>query len=100
MKSILAKLLLIIFTITGLSSSAQNMVKVDDILYLIEEDHAVVARQDKNLSGDIIIPEFIVYQEVSYPVTRLIEPTRSGGVASFRASILLPIPTAQLQKCI
>lgn len=64
-----------------ITTYAQTTTVVDNILYLIEDDHAVVARQDKNLSGDIVIPESIFYGEVAYPVTEMVEPTRFGGVA-------------------
>lgn len=54
---------------------AQTTTVVDDVLYLIEEDGAVVARQDRNLAGDIFIPESIVYEDAVVPVVRIVEPT-------------------------
>lgn len=53
----------------------QTTVTVDGILYLIENGEAVIGRQDKKLSGDIVIPETIPYAGTYIKVSRIVEPT-------------------------
>lgn len=56
-------------------SYGQTVINIDGIRYLIEGDHAVIGRQDRELSGDINIPESIDYNGQSYTVTGFVEPT-------------------------
>ena len=56
-------------------SYGQTVVNVDGLRFLIENGDAVVGRQDKELSGDIVIPATIEYEGNNYNVTGLIEPT-------------------------
>lgn len=58
-----------------LSSAAQTVVNSNGIRYLIEDGKAIVGRQDKELSGDIVIPEKIDYNGTSYTVAGLVDPT-------------------------
>lgn len=53
----------------------QTTTKVDGILYLIENTSASVARQDKGLSGDIVIPESIEYNGETLSVNSIVDPT-------------------------
>lgn len=94
----------------SLTGWAQTFFDVDGVRYLIEDDHAVVARQDKEQTGDIVIPASIEYNEVNYNVTRLMSPDEalSGGGGAFKecqiTGITLPegiteIPSATFQDC-
>lgn len=69
------KILLSIFLAVTANALAQTVTTVDDIRYLIEDDHAVVGRQDKELAGDITIPASISYNGSDYSVTAMVEPT-------------------------
>lgn len=57
------------------SNYAQTVVNVNGIRYLIEDGSAIVGRQDKDLSGDIVIPSSIDYDNNIYPVTGFVQPT-------------------------
>lgn len=70
------QLFLFLMCLASLTVQAQTVTKVDGIRYLIEDDHAVVGRQDVELSGDIVIPASINYNGTDYNVTALVEPTR------------------------
>ena len=65
---------------------AQTFFKIDGVRYMIEDDHAVVARQDKELTGDINIPATVTYEDTEYNVTRLMNPGdgESGGGGAFQ----------------
>lgn len=60
---------------TFFSSLAQTVTTVDGIRYLIENEKAIVGRQDKELDGDIVIPEMIEFEGKSYSVTGMVSPT-------------------------
>ncbi len=103
-------LLFVLTLFCALDIDAQTFVTVDNVRYLIEDDHAVVARQDRELTGDIIIPASIEYNNTSYNVTRLMSPdeSASGGGGAFLeceiTGITLPeaiteIPDNTFQRC-
>lgn len=75
------KILLSVFLTIAASGMAQTVVTVDDIRYLIEDDHAVVARQDKELGGEVTIPASIEVGTDEYPVTELVQPTLQDNYA-------------------
>ena len=79
MKKLYLFLLLLAATVTG---QAQTMTTVDGVRYLIEDDHAVIGRQDKTLSGDIVIPPAIEYNGTEYNVTAMVQPTLTDVYAS------------------
>ena len=68
-------LLLSLFTIMCLAIQSQTVVNVNNVRYLIGNGVATVGRQDKELSGDIIIPTSIDYEGKTYSVTRLVSPS-------------------------
>ena len=57
------------------SAFTQTVTNVDGIRYLIEGNNAIVGRQDKELSGDIVIPASITYNGTIYQVTGMVAPT-------------------------
>lgn len=100
----------------SLTSSAQTFFTVDNVRYLLENDqegesfHAVVARQDRELDGNISIPATVTYDGIDYAVTRLLSPSdgESGGGGAFQecgiTSITLPeriteIPDKTFMQC-
>lgn len=100
----------VLFCFCTLIVQAQTFFSVDGIRYLIEDDHAVVARQDKELAGDINIPATVNYEATEYNVTRLLSPedSESGGGGAFQecliTGIVLPasiteIPNQTFSKC-
>lgn len=52
-----------------------SILKNNGILYKIVDDYVLVARQDKNLSGNIVIPESISCEDRNYPVKGFVDPT-------------------------
>ena len=76
----------ILFCACSLTGMAQTFVTVNNVRYLIEDDHAVVARQDKELTGNIVIPASIEYNEENYAITRLMNTgdSESGGGGAFQ----------------
>ena len=61
---------------------------IDGIRYVLENGYAQVARQDKSLSGDIVIPQSVTYEGNSYIVNSIIYPTNTtsyGGHTSISA---------------
>lgn len=66
-----------LFTLLLWVSSAftQTVTNVDGIRYLIEGNNAIIGRQDKELSGDIVIPTSITYNGTIYQVTGMVAPT-------------------------
>ena len=58
-----------------LAAQAQTFFYVDGVRYLIEDDHAVVARQDKELAGNIVIPATVDCNGTPYDVTGMVKPT-------------------------
>ena len=69
---------------------------------MIEDDHAVIARQDKELTGNHVIPATVTYGETEYNVTRLMSPedSESGGGGAFQecgiTSISLPASITEI----
>ena len=103
-------LLFVLTLFCALTIDAQTFVTLNDVRYLIEDDHAVVARQDRELTGNITIPVSIEYNNTSYNVTRLMSPddSESGGGGAFQecgiTGITLPeaiteIPNETFHDC-
>ena len=86
---------------------------IDGIRYVLENGYAQVARQDKSLSGDIVIPQSVTYEGNSYIVNSIIYPTNTtsyGGHTSISAeggafqgssitSITIPSTITTLSSC-
>ena len=96
---------LLLFVLTlfcALTIDAQTFVSVNNVRYLIEDDHAVVARQDVELTGEILIPATVTYGGTNYNVTRLMNPgdSESGGGGAFQeckiTSISLPASITEI----
>ena len=52
-----------------------SIIKINGILYQIIDDYVLVGRQDKGLSGSIVIPASISCENKNYPVLGFVEPT-------------------------
>ena len=92
---------------------SQNVITINGVHYIIENGEATVGRQDKELSGDIIIPSTIEYEGQSYTVKSIISPidTHSyGGMSSISAdeaafqgsqitSISIPSTITNISSC-
>ena len=103
-------LFFILLSFCPLLLPAQTFFNVDGIRYMIENDHAVIARQDQELTGDFVIPDKVTYNDAEYDVTRLMSPndSESGGSGAFQGcgitSITLPtsiteIPNNSFEDC-
>ena len=103
-------LLFVLLCTCPLFVQAQTFFDVDGIRYMIEDNHAVIARQDRELTGDFVIPAIVTYGDVEYNVTRLMSPddSESGGGGAFQeceiTGISLPasitdIPNNTFQNC-
>jgi len=70
----------------SLTGWAQTFFTIDGVRYMLEDDHAVVARQDVELTGNILIPATVTYEGTEYSVTRLMNPgdSESGGGGAFQ----------------
>lgn len=64
-----------LLTCLPISIKAQTVINSDGIRYLIENDHALIGRQDKDLSGSVVIPSDISYDGKNYNVTGFVDPT-------------------------
>lgn len=71
----------------GCLVNAQTVTNVNGIRYLIEEEEAIIARQDKDLSGDIIIPSSIEFDGKSYSVIGLVDPTNITAWSSNKVTV-------------
>lgn len=95
-KRLLFTFLMTMLFACSLVVQAQTFFTIDDVRYMLEDDHAVVARQDRELTGNINIPSTVAYGETEYSVTRLLSPDdgASGGRGAFQeceiTSITLP----------
>ena len=49
--------------------------RIDNIRYILNGDKATIGRQNKDLSGDIIIPSSVFYEGKEYVVNDMIAPT-------------------------
>ena len=67
--------LITIFVQASLFCYSQTVVNVNGLRFLIENGNAIVGRQDKELSGDIVIPPSIEHEGQTYPVTSFVQPT-------------------------
>lgn len=58
--------LLILCLFSSICVRGQEVVTIDNIKYYLENGEAMVFTQDKSLSGNIVIPEKVVYNGVEY----------------------------------
>ena len=105
----IATLLIAVCTLQAASFSA----KIDGIMYILNSGYAKVGVQEEELSGDIVIPEKVTYNNTTYIVNSLIEPTQThsyGGHTSISAdnaafqgcaitSITLPNTITSISSC-
>lgn len=79
-------LLFVLLCTCSLVLQAQTFFDVNGIRYMIEDNHAVIARQDRELTGDFVIPATVTYGNTEYSVTRLMSPddSESGGGGAFQ----------------
>ena len=105
----IAVLFIVVCTLQAASFSA----KIDGIMYILNSGYAKVGVQDEKLSGDIVIPEKVTYNNTTYTVNSLIEPTQThiyGGHTSISAdnaafqgcaitSITLPSTITSISNC-
>ena len=79
-------LLFVLLCTCSLVLQAQTFFDVNGIRYMIEDNHAVIARQDKELGGGFVIPATVTYENTEYSVTRLMSPedSESGGGGAFQ----------------
>lgn len=68
-------ILVMIFVVSSIPICSQTVVNVNGLRFLIDNGNAIVGRQDKELSGDIVIPASIEYEGQNYPVTSFVQPT-------------------------
>ena len=81
-------LLVMILAFANIPNYAQTVVNVNGLRFQIENGNAIVGRQDRELSGDIVIPSSIDYEGQTYSVTGIVGPidTHSyGGMSSISA---------------
>ena len=109
------KLLLLdlILVFSSIPFCAQTVVNVNGLRFQIENGNAIVGRQDRELSGDIVIPSSIDYEGQTYSVTGIVGPidTHSyGGMSSISAdeaafqgtaitSVTLPTTITNINTC-
>ncbi|MCR5160113.1 MAG: leucine-rich repeat protein [Prevotella sp.] len=70
--------------------------RIDNVRYILKETAvgeevtrtATVGRQNTSLSGDIVIPASVVYQEKEYPVTGMVEPATAERFADETVEIV------------
>ncbi len=105
----IAVLLVAVCTLRAASVS----VKIDGIVYILNSGYAKVGVQDSKLSGNVVIPEKITYNNETYIVNSIIEPTQThsyGGHTSISAdnaafqgcaitSITLPSTITSISSC-
>ena len=106
-------LLVMILAFANIPNYAQTVVNVNDLRFQIENGNAIVGRQDRELSGDIVIPSSIDYEGQTYSVTGIVGPidTHSyGGMSSISAdeaafqgtaitSVTLPTTITNINTC-
>lgn len=84
----------------SLTGAAQTFFNIDGIRYMIEDDHAVIARQDNGLTGELVIPAKVTYGDDEYNVTRMMNPDECGDVGTFQecgiTSISLPVSISEI----
>ena len=93
MKNLLIIAMLLSCSLTG---AAQTFFNIDGIRYMIEDDHAVIARQDQELSGEVIIPATVTCGETDYNVTRMISPNECDDNGAFQGCQItgITLPTS------
>ena len=106
-------LLVMILAFANIPNYAQTVVNVNGLRFQIENGNAIVGRQDRELSGDIVIPSSIDYEGQTYSVTGIVGPidTHSyGGMSSISAdeaafqgtaitSVTLPTTITNINTC-
>ena len=81
-------ILIIAFFVYIISLFGQNVIKIDNIRYQIQDGYAQITRQDPDLSGDIVIPDKIEYNGKEYVVSSMSYPSNTasyGGMSSISA---------------
>ncbi len=85
------RVLVILFAGIFVLSLRAETICVNRLYYSLKNGddlHAVlVMRQDENLSGDVVVPAFVEYEGVTYPVTEIAEGVFDGSLVS---SVTLP----------
>ena len=94
--------------------SSQTFAVIDGLSYKLTPDgFAQVDRQDKSLSGDIVIPEKVLYQGVYYTVNSIIGPKSTATYGSYSSisadgaafqgtsitSVVIPATITSLPSC-
>ena len=88
MKTLKFLSVLIILMICTNARAEQVTAVIDGLRYLLNDGNAQVARQDKSLSGDIVIPEKVSFGGNDYTVNGIVYPTNTatyGGHTSISA---------------
>lgn len=75
MRRIIRFSVMLFLLMQSISSYSQTVVNVDGLRFILEDGEAIVGRQDKELSGDIIIPSSIEVENQIYSVTGFVKPT-------------------------
>lgn len=81
------KIILCLFILIATTSKAQQIATIDGIKYILDNENALIMQQPETLSGDIIIPETVVYNEKTYIVNNVGDHAFSGTKIK---SIILP----------
>jgi hypothetical protein len=90
-----------------------RIIYFDGLRYQLSGNEAMVSRQDRSLSGDIVIPEKVTYNGVDYTVNSIIGPKSTatyGGHSSISAdgaafqgtsitSVVIPATITSLPSC-
>ncbi len=89
--------LLIFLALACITVKGQEIATIDKIKYYLENGEATIMAQDKSLSGDIIIPENLSYNNAEYKVTSV---DASAFTSTKITSITLPNSITSLgEKC-
>ena len=105
--------IIVLFLTVCTLQAASFSVKINGILYILNSGYAKIGVQDENLCGDIVIPERVTYNNTTYIVNSIIEPTNTasyGGLSSISAegaafqgcaitSITLPNTITSISSC-
>ncbi len=92
--TIMEKLSLIIIAMLLPLLAAAESVTIDNLVYDLNTDGtAKVAQQNTSLAGEIVIPSEVVYNEISYTVTAIVDEAFSQSAIT---SILIPSSIASI----
>jgi hypothetical protein len=80
-------LLFILMLLNCLIAYPQDVVNVNNIRYILEDGHALIGRQNKELAGDITIPDSISIDGTKYLVTGFVYPTNVTNWSSDRVTV-------------